>query len=299
MYATDTADRDLPGAPLGPGSLTWKYLGDRRMLLFLGRTGTLQNMHPAVGAALQDHSNFFDDPWDRLLRSVPQILGMIYDADPDAMAARVRDYHKPLKGTDPHGRRYHALNPDVFWWTHVTFIEVCIAINEFFGTPLTGAQKDQLVAEGITWWRMYGLSDRVLVADYVEFKRYWDTTVDTVLESNATTDYAFALRHNKIPAPPGVPDAAWALAWRPVMGFNVWLGAALMPPRCREILNLSWTRRDQKMFTLFATTVRGVWPLLPTRARYLPRAHVGVRRTRRGGSVGAVHASDAGVGRAS
>lgn len=281
MHAVNTPPegRELPGAPLGPGSLTWKFLGDRRILLFLGRTGTMQNMHPAVGAALQDHSNFFADPWDRLLRSIPQILGMIYDADADAVAARVRDCHKPLKGTDPNGRRYHALNPDVYWWTHATFIEVCIAINEYFGTPLTGPQKDQLVAEGITWWRMYGLSDRLLVADYREFRQYWDATIDTVLESNATTDFAFALHRNKIPAPPGVPDPVWALIWKPVMGFNVWLGNALLPPGCREILNQPWTRRDQTLFTLFATAVRITWPLLPQRARYFSRAYAGIQRT--------------------
>jgi uncharacterized protein (DUF2236 family) len=50
------------GAPLGPGSLTWKYHGDRLGLLLLWRTGTLQNMHPAVNSALQQMSNFFDNP---------------------------------------------------------------------------------------------------------------------------------------------------------------------------------------------------------------------------------------------
>ena len=61
------------GAPLGPGSLTWQHHGDRLALLMLWRTGTLQNMHPAVNSALQQMSNFFEDPWDRLFRSMPPI----------------------------------------------------------------------------------------------------------------------------------------------------------------------------------------------------------------------------------
>ncbi|WP_063038657.1 oxygenase MpaB family protein [Nocardia grenadensis] len=84
----------------------------------------------------------------------------------------------------------HALNPEVYWWTHATFVELTIALNEHFGTPLTTAEKDQLIAEGVTWWRMYRLSDRVLVADYAEFEEYWHRTIDEVFEANATTDFA-------------------------------------------------------------------------------------------------------------
>ncbi|UFS95820.1 oxygenase MpaB family protein [Nocardia huaxiensis] len=94
---------DAIGAPLGPGSLTWKFFGDHRAKLFLGRSGTLQNMHPAVGAALQQHSNFFDDPWDRLLRSLPKIEDSVYDPPESGAAARVRDYHRDIKGVDHHG----------------------------------------------------------------------------------------------------------------------------------------------------------------------------------------------------
>lgn len=270
----------LKGAPLGPGSLTWKYAGDWRNMLFLGRTGILQNMHPAVGAALQDHSDFFDDPWHRLVRSLPQIQGMIYDADSEDQAARVRDYHRHLKGTDSRGERYHALNPDVYWWTHATFIELSIAINEYFGTPLTDAEKEQLVAEGITWWRMYGLSDRVLVADYAEFKRYWDRTIDEVLEANATTDFALRLNRQRIPAMPGIPEPVWSVIWRPVMAFNVWLANALMPERAREILGLRWTPLDQVFLGAFSTAIRTVWPLLPDRLKYAPRAYTGIKRVR-------------------
>ncbi|MFG3522221.1 oxygenase MpaB family protein [Nocardia nova] len=274
------ATPEVIGAPVGPGSLLWTYLGDRRLLLFLGRTGVMQNMHPAVGAALVDHSNFFDDPWDRLLRSIPQILGTIYDADTEQTAARVRDYHKPLKGTDSRGRRYHALNPEVFWWTHVTFVETVIAMNEHFGTPLTATEKNRLVAEGVTWWRSYGLSDRVLTADYTEFHRYWQHTIDEVLESNTTTDFAFALNRNRIPAPPGLPEPVWSLIWQPVMAANLWIGIGLLPPHCREILGLTWHRRDQRLFELFTATVRTIWPRLPERLRYFSRAYAGITRTR-------------------
>src|SRR3546814_2871648 len=55
-------------AELGPESLLWQYAGDSR-IAFMGATiGILQLMHPAVGAGVMEHSNFFDDPMDRVAR---------------------------------------------------------------------------------------------------------------------------------------------------------------------------------------------------------------------------------------
>ncbi|MEU1209387.1 oxygenase MpaB family protein [Nocardia sp. NPDC005825] len=291
MTHTDPA---TPVDPLGPDSLLWKYLGDARAMLFIGRSGTLQSMHPAVNAALQQHSTFFDNPWDRLLRSIPQVLGMIYDADAREETERVRDYHKPLKGIDEHGRRYHALDPEVFWWTHATFVETCVALNDYFGTPLTDTEKDQLIAEGAAWWRRYGLSERVVIDNYADFQRYWDRTIDEVLESNATTDYVTTLRHTKIPPLTGIPQPVWDLIWRPVMTANVWLANGLMPTRCRDTLGWQWTRTDQALLAALATTIRTIWPILPQRLRYHPRAYAGIRRTRHESATPAgVHAHTA------
>ncbi|WP_063038655.1 oxygenase MpaB family protein [Nocardia grenadensis] len=74
----------------------------------------------------------------------------------------------------------------------------------------------------------------------------------------------------------------WSVIWRPVMAFNVWLANGLMPERAREILELRWTAVGQKLFGVFTAVVRTVWPLLPDRLRYAPRAYAGVRRVRAG-----------------
>ncbi|MFQ6227195.1 oxygenase MpaB family protein [Nocardia sp. NPDC002869] len=103
-----------------------------------------------------------------------------------------------------------------------------------------------------------------------------------MLEANATTDFAFRLGGTRIPALPGIPEPVWSVIWRPVMAFHVWPANALMPERAREILNLRWTAVDQKLFGVFAAAVRTVWPLLPDRLRYAPRAYAGVRRVRAG-----------------
>lgn len=86
--ANNESKRKLRRAPLGPDSLLWKWGSDNRLQLLRGYTGILQNMHPAIGQSLLDHSKFFDEPFARLQRSTPQIIQSIYD-DGD-LAERIR-----------------------------------------------------------------------------------------------------------------------------------------------------------------------------------------------------------------
>jgi uncharacterized protein (DUF2236 family) len=41
--------------PLGPDSLTWRLFGDWRGLLVALWAGSMQNMHPQLGAAVERH----------------------------------------------------------------------------------------------------------------------------------------------------------------------------------------------------------------------------------------------------
>lgn len=65
--------------PLGPESLTWKYFGDWRGMLQGPYAGSMQNMHPQLGAAVEQHSQFFRERWQRLLRSLYPIGGVVFD----------------------------------------------------------------------------------------------------------------------------------------------------------------------------------------------------------------------------
>ncbi|MFI1917270.1 oxygenase MpaB family protein [Nocardia sp. NPDC020380] len=267
-------------APLGPESLTWKHFGDIRSLLILGRAGTLQNMHPVLDRALQEHSNFFTDPMDRFDRSIKPIHAMIYEPRPADSAATVRDFHKPIKGVDAQGNRYHALDPDVYWWTHVTFYESIIATQHFFGTPLTEAEQRSLIAEGLTWWRLYGMSERPAFGDFANYQQYWDFMLRKALSANKTTDFAANIHRKQVPPPPGVPKALWRALRYPVMAVGVWISNATMPPRAREALGWKWTRLDQTAFDVFRHTVRLTWEIAPRRLRYIPESWAGMQRYR-------------------
>lgn len=275
-----SAGYDAPPAPLGPDSLTWRYFGDWRGMLQGPWAGSMQNMHPQLGAAVIDHSTFFRERWPRLLRSLYPIGGVVFDGDrAPGTGAEVRDYHADIKGVDEQGRRYHALNPDVFYWAHSTFFMGTIHVAERFCGGITEEQKRQLFDEHVEWYRMYGMSMRPVPASWEEFQVYWDHMCRNVLENNWAARAVLDL--TELPKPPfaqWIPDPLWAAQRKLLAPFFVWVTVGLYDPPVRELMGYRWSRRDEWLHRRFGDLVRGVFALVPPRFRKHPRARAGLDR---------------------
>ena len=263
--------------PLGPDSLTWKIFGDWRGLLQGPWAGSMQNMHPQLGAAVREHSIFFKERIPRLFRSLYPIGGVVFDGDRAPLTgAEVRDYHMPIKGVDEQGRRYSALNPEVFYWAHATFFMGTILTAEHFGGGLSEAQKRQLFDEQVTWYRMYGMSMRPVPTSWEAFQTYWDHMCRNVLENNWATREVLDL--STMPKPPTaqwIPDRLWS-AYLAVMGpFAVWLTVGLYDEPVRELIGYSWSARDEWLHRRFGQAVNLAFRCLPRRRRMHPRARAG------------------------
>ncbi len=75
----------------------------------------MQNMHPQLGAGVEEHSRLFTERFQRLFRSLYPIGGTVYEGPLARQTAlQVRGYHNTIKGVDKQGRRYHALDPDTY-----------------------------------------------------------------------------------------------------------------------------------------------------------------------------------------
>lgn len=270
--------RDLVGLPIDRDSIMWRINGDARALLLVGRAGILQNMHPAVSQALLDHSAYFSDPIGRIARSIPQILGVIYDEDGAAAGASVRDWHKPIRAERGAEYQYRALDPSVFYWTHATFVEAAIETQRLFGTPLTAAELDQYYLESVTWWQRYGMTMAPVPESYSAFRAYWDEMLATRLQ--ATTVALDAIENTRMPVPPpAIPGLVWnVVAERAAVAGATWITKAVLPPVAREILGIQWTRRDEALAAAYMRSVRLAWHAVPQHARRLPRAAAADRR---------------------
>ncbi|GAA2794635.1 oxygenase MpaB family protein [Saccharopolyspora taberi] len=275
--------------PLGPDSLMWKHFGDWRGLMLALWAGSMQNMHPQLGAGVEQHSRFFEERWQRLFRSLYPIGGVVYDGPRAAETARqVRGYHDTIKGVDRHGRRYHALDPDTYFWAHSTFMVMPIIVNEYLGTPFTEAQKEQLYAEGIQWYRLYGVSMRPVPPDWQSFRRYWDHMCAEVLEDNkATRDVLDISGITRPPLLRRLPEPLWRLLRIPIARGFVWFTVGLYPEVVRQRLGYRWSARDERALRILGRIVGAVWKFVPFRLRYHPRARAGWLRER-GRPVGPV-----------
>ena len=268
---------DAPPLPLGPDSLTWRYFGDWRGLLQGPWAGSMQNMHPQLGAAVIDHSTFFRERWPRLLRSLYPIGGVVFDGEraPET-GAEVRDYHVTIKGVDDQGRRYHALNPDVFYWAHATFFVGTIHVAERFCGGITEEQKRQLFDEHIDWYRMYGMSMRPVPASWEEFQVYWDHMCTNVLENNLAARAVIDL--TELPKPPyaqWIPNWMWAVQRKLLAPFFVWVTVGLYDPPVRKLMGYEWSGRDEWLHRRFGNLVRVLFAFVPRRFQKHPRARAG------------------------
>ncbi len=251
-------DDDAVGAPVGPGSLLWATAGDPRSLLPGSAAGILQLMLPGLGAGVTDHSNFFDDPFDRINRSIPVIWSAVFAPDEDEGGARgrsIRDLHPTIKGTDDVGRRYHALDPDVFWWAHATFTwEMLRARELYWPVPLRRRQQEQLYAESVTWYRRYGLSDRPVPPTLEAFRARFEEICRDELELTPAARWVLDPGSHGATGPPPV-RLPGPLA--PLGGLASHLNGELlrvlvfgaMPDPVRRRFAFPWSHADRATFT--------------------------------------------------
>ncbi|MDI9914785.1 oxygenase MpaB family protein [Rhodococcus sp. IEGM 1379] len=273
---SQTGDGAAP-TPLGPDSLTWKYFGDWRGMLQGPWAGSMQNMHPGLGAGVEEHSKFFDERWERLYRSLYPIAGVVFDGDrAEETALQVRGYHTNIKGIDKFGRRYHALDPDTFYWAHATFFMGTIVTAENFSGGLTEAQKRQLFTEHIQWYRLYGMSMRPVPETWEAFQEYWDHMCRTVLEDNkATRDVLDLSALGKPPFMTWLPNPIWRVVRIPIARGFVWLTVGMYDQPVRDLLGYSWSARDAKIHKIVGKAVNAAFRLVPSRYHYQPRARAG------------------------
>ena len=268
---------------LGADTLVWKFYGDIRGALGVQRTAGTENCIEQLGQAVLDHSVIFDDFLGRARRTGPPVMSTVYSTDPEKWGRTVRDFHRDIKGTISDGSRYHALNPELFYWAHATFVDQVIYVTDTFIRRLTYAEKEQIFDEGKIWYALYGVSARSQPETYAEFLSYWDDMLDRFVP-HKTIVYATGYLRQGVPRPKRIPAPLWRVLSVPLDAFLQTVIVGTLPQQMREVCRLDWNDKKERRFQRFAAVMRALNPVfnrLPLKWLYVPWAydawqHVGV-----------------------
>ena len=269
---TAASEIDTTNLPeLGPDSILWQRFGDWRSMFVALSAGVLQIAQRDISRSLVQQSNVFDNEVARLVRSAFPIIRTVYEGP--EVGAMIRDFHKDIKGTHPDGTRYHSLNPEVYYWAHATFTAMPYYLAGNFMPELSRAEREQLFQESRTWYSYYGVAEpENAPKTYDEYVKYMDAMYDN-LGPSETIDRSRIMNGLALDPPdPSVPR--WA--WKPVAPYAskllLWVSIGLLPAKVRDNLGLEWTSSDQRKLNIFARATRGVFSVLPRKARMVPMA---------------------------
>lgn len=227
--------------------------------------------HPSVGAGVTQHSNFKEDPWGRLLRTLDYTSSVIYGG-PDLaweVGRRVREMHKRIKGVRPDGERYHALESRPYAWVHATLADAIVRAHNLFCAPsLTPTETGEFWAEWRRMGRLIGVRYDDLPESWPGLLAYFDEMVENELEdTEAAQDVLTSLRDPTAPPIPGMRAGVWRVVRWPSAKAGSLATLGMLPPVLRERLGVEWDPARERRFRRLAALIRRARPLMPPQAR--------------------------------
>lgn len=262
--------------PIGADTRLWDETGLVTFSLTTGAAFALQVMHPTVGAVVGEHSVFRTDAIGRAQRSIASVMTWVYGG-PEALTEgdRLRTLHAPLTSTVD-GVRHTALSSGPWAWIILTApYAYSVGARYFSRRPLSRAEEEEFYAEIVQVARNLHVAEKEIPPTYDAYVKYFDDMLDRTLVAHPTT-YEFLAATRRIPPPPALPRPLRPL-WRTVSDVpgrvQHFVTIGTLPPKAREILDLPWTARDERLLRLLGFAVGRLVPLLPERLRYFPIAY--------------------------
>jgi uncharacterized protein (DUF2236 family) len=146
------ADAGDPGLT-GPGSPSWRVIGEPAAIAGGLRGLLVQLAHPLAMAGVHDHSAFRTDPLGRLQRTSAWVTTTSFGSTREALAVseRVRRSHLKVRGTAPDGRAYRADDPRLLTWVAIALTSSFLEADRRWAPfPLDPPDADRFVAEQST-----------------------------------------------------------------------------------------------------------------------------------------------------
>jgi uncharacterized protein (DUF2236 family) len=163
----------------GPGSLTWRIMGEPVMWVAGLRAFYLQALHPRVMRGTWQNTVFSNKPgetWGRFVRTTEFVAVRTYGttAQVDRAGRRVRKIHATLTGTDPDGSTFRLDEPELLMWVHCGEIGSYVDIARRSGMALSARDLDAFVDEQRRSAAVVGLDPDTVPASVAELDAYYE-----------------------------------------------------------------------------------------------------------------------------
>jgi uncharacterized protein (DUF2236 family) len=246
----------------------------RELLLLLGggRALLMQVAHPLVAAGVVAHSDYRENPWRRLERTMQAVWTVVYGtrAEADRVGARVRSLHGTVHGRltqgagpFPEGTTYSASDPKLLMWVHATLVDTALLVYQRWVGRLEPAEESAYYAEMKTLARVFGTPEASIPPTLGDFRAYMAERLasDEIAITPAARQVLESILEPPIPLPLRPPWQALNL-----------VTASLLPERLRDQYGLGWGRLRASAVGLSSEVVRRALPLLPDLFRTVPPA---------------------------
>ncbi len=269
---------------LGPTSIVRRRVSDPRA--GVGAAGyalALQVGHPTIAAGVREHSDYSSDPWGRLFRTADFVMLLAYgDGDTvERLGQNLRRRHSEIRGTDPDGVRYTALEPAAYAWVHATLGISIVRAHNAMGTTFTRAEREQFWREWLVLGDALQVRRDQLPEHWGGVDAYVQGMIDDVLVDNDVVQQVkrASVRVKGTPPVSWMPRGAWNTASRPAGPVLRLLGTGLLPPELRKRYRMRWTAGDEAAFRAWCLASKASGPALP---RFVRQSAPGMLRVRRG-----------------
>jgi uncharacterized protein (DUF2236 family) len=226
-FAPESVIRRLGNTPITP------FLGGGPAVL-------LQVAHPLVASGVVQHSDYHDDLWRRLARTLRALYLVTYGsrAEADRAAEAVRIVHTHVHGAIeaplgpfPAGTRYSASDPDLQLWVHATLVVASLGAYQRFVRGLSRAEQESYYAEMAVVAELFGTPRSVIPRSLAEFRDYFAAELESgrIIVTPPAREVAAVVLRAPLPAPLRMLVPAHRLAT-----------AGLLPERLRDEYGLRW-----------------------------------------------------------
>jgi uncharacterized protein (DUF2236 family) len=262
-----------------PDSMIWRVSREGVLMLGGGRALLMQAAHPLAVAGVADHSDYRENPWLRLERTMSAVWTVVYGTreEADRVGNRVKAVHRQVRGrlTEaagpyPAGTGYRAEDPDLLMWVHASLVDTALLMYRSYVSPLSEDEMESYYQDMKVLAMVFGTPQSAIPDSMAAFRTYMSERLRS--DAICVTDTAREVTDTVLNPPVPLP-------LRPAFQAINFISAGFLPEKLRREYGFSWDPARRALLAASAQYVRRVLlPLTPQLIRAIPPARRADRR---------------------